>query len=62
MPELSGRQQTRLEPSVAWTVHTEAPLKGLALAREAGSIFAWDERGQLYLLDLLGQHLSLIHI
>jgi hypothetical protein len=58
MPEISSRQQTRLEPTAAWTVHTEAPLKGLALAREAGAILAWDERGQLYLLDLLGNHRS----
>lgn len=54
MPEITGRQQTRLDPVAAWTVHTEAPLKGLALAREAGTILAWDERGQLYLLDRLG--------
>ncbi|AGA29095.1 WD40 repeat domain-containing protein [Singulisphaera acidiphila] len=58
MPEITGRQQTRIDPSPAWTVHTEAPLKGMALAREAGTILAWDERGQLYLLDLLGNHRS----
>ena len=37
----------------ARAVLTDAPLKGLSLAREAGTILAWDERGQLYLLDLL---------
>lgn len=58
MPEITGRQQTRIDPSPAWTIHTEAPLKGMALAREAGTILAWDERGQLYLLDLLGNHRS----
>src|SRR4051812_49971229 len=58
MPEMSARQQTRLEPAPAWTVLTDAPLKGLALAREAGTILAWDERGQLYLLDLRGEHRS----
>lgn len=58
MPEMSGRQQNRIDPTPAWTVHTDAPLKGMALAREAGTILAWDERGQLYLLDLLGNHRS----
>src|SRR4051794_33561263 len=58
MAELSARQQTRLEPAPAWTVLTDAPLKGLSLAREAGTILAWDERGQLYLLDLRGEHRS----
>ncbi len=58
MPEITGRQQTRIDPAPAWTVHTDAPLKGMVLAREAGTILAWDERGQLYLLDLLGNHRS----
>ncbi len=31
-----------LEPVTAWTIVTEAPLKGLAFAREAGRILAWD--------------------
>src|SRR5947208_187507 len=38
MPEMSARQQTRLEPAPAWTVLTDAPLKGLSLAREAGRV------------------------
>jgi hypothetical protein len=58
MPETTGRQQTRLDPAVAWTVLTDAPLKGLALAREAGAILAWDEGDHLYVLDLRGQHRS----
>jgi hypothetical protein len=37
---------------------TEAPLKGLSLAREAGLILAWDEAEQLYLLDQRGEHQS----
>lgn len=37
---------------------TEAPLKGLALAREAGSVLAWDEADRLYLLDLRGGYRS----
>src|SRR5262245_45518697 len=56
MPEISARQQTRLNPAPAWTILTDAPLKGLSLAREAGAILAWDERDQLYLLNLRGEH------
>ncbi len=58
MNEFTGRGQSRLEPAPAWVVLTDAPLKGLALAREAGTILAWDERDRLYLFDLLGQHRS----
>ncbi len=57
-PETSTRTSARIDPGAAWTVVTEAPLKGLALAREAGTIFAWDEAGQLYLLDLRGDFRS----
>jgi hypothetical protein len=58
MPESTGRPRSRLEPAPAWTVLTDSPLKGLALAREAGSILVWDEGDQVYLLDTLGQHRS----
>jgi hypothetical protein len=58
MPERTVRQQSRLDPAPAWTVLTEAPLKGLSLAREAGRILAWDEGEQLYLLDQRGEHQS----
>jgi hypothetical protein len=58
MPEMSGRTATRLEPETAWTIVTEAPLKGLAFAREAGRILAWDEGNQLYLLSAQGESLS----
>ena len=54
----TGRQSTRLEPETAWTVVTDSPLKGLALAREAGTILAWDEGNQLYLLNAQGESLS----
>ena len=37
---------------------TDSPLKGLALAREAGTILAWDEGNQLYLFDVRGESLS----
>ncbi|MCA1685741.1 MAG: hypothetical protein LC745_07085 [Planctomycetia bacterium] len=37
---------------------TEAPLKGLGLAREAGTVFAWDDADRLYQLDLKGEYRS----
>jgi hypothetical protein len=58
MPEITSRSQSRLDPAPAWTVLTDAPLKGMAFAREAGSVLAWDEGDQLYILDLKGQHRS----
>ena len=56
--EMTGRPSTRLEPSTTWTVVTDSPLKGLSLAREAGTILAWDEGNQLYLLNVQGESLS----
>jgi hypothetical protein len=58
MPEPTGRPSSRLEPAPAWTVLTDSPLKGLALAREAATILAWDEGDQVYLLDTRGEHRS----
>jgi hypothetical protein len=58
MPESPDRTRRRLEPALAWTVLTDAPLQGIALAREAGRLFAWDEGDQLYLLDAQGQRWS----
>ena len=58
MPEMSDRTASRLEPVTGWTIVTEAPLKGLAFAREAGRILAWDEGNQLYLLSAQGESLS----
>ncbi|MBX6312274.1 MAG: hypothetical protein IRY99_05045, partial [Isosphaeraceae bacterium] len=49
------RPPSRLEPAAAWTVVTDSPLLGLALAREAGLLLAWDDGGQLYLLDGHGE-------
>ncbi len=60
MPETVPRPQAKLDPAPAWTVLTDAPLKGLSLAREAGVILAWDEGDQLYLLDLDGRHRSVV--
>src|SRR5206468_5542369 len=46
-----------LEPRVRWSQLTEAPLAGLALAREAGHILAWDDAHNLYVLDLAGRQI-----
>ena len=54
MAEMTARTPTRLAPAVAWTVVTDAPLRGLALAREAGRILAWDETDTLTLHDADG--------
>jgi hypothetical protein len=58
MAEIAGRPSARIEPKTVWTVVTDSPLKGFALAREAGSILAWDEGSQLYLLNVRGESLS----
>jgi hypothetical protein len=58
MTETTGRPSTRFQPSTSWTVVTDSPLKGLAFAREAGTILAWDEGNQLYLLNVQGESLS----
>lgn len=50
----AARPSSRLEPAPAWTVVTDAPLRGLALAREAGAVFAWDEGDKVYRLDAQG--------
>lgn len=39
-----------IDPRPAWTVVTDAPLRGLSMAREAGTVLAWDEGDHLYLL------------
>jgi hypothetical protein len=58
MAEATGRSSNRLDPGTSWTIVTEAPLRGLSFAREAGRILAWDEGNQLYLLSALGESLS----
>ena len=52
------RPGSRIDPQVAWSVVTDAPLKGMALAREAGAVFAWDEADQLYRVDARGEFQS----
>ena len=47
----SVRPSSRLDPGPAWTVVTDAPLRAMALAREAGRVLACDESNQLYLID-----------
>ncbi|MDQ2622426.1 MAG: hypothetical protein M3Y45_05230, partial [Actinomycetota bacterium] len=58
MSEASGGLATRLDPGETWTIITESPLKGLALAKEAGWILAWDEGNRLTLLDANGETIS----
>src|SRR5262249_39235788 len=58
MSETVGRPSSRIDPETAWTVVTDSPLKGMALAREAGTILAWDEGNQLYLFNIRGDSLS----
>jgi hypothetical protein len=48
-----------LTPRARWTHITDAPLIGLALAREAGLILAWDDSHNLYLLDLAGNRVRM---
>jgi hypothetical protein len=54
----SVRPTSRIDPGAAWTVVTDAPLKCMALAREALRVLACDDAGQVYLLDAQGQFLS----
>lgn len=56
--DATPRTNARLDPQVAWTELTEAPLKGLGLAREAGTVLAWDEGDRLTLFDLNGGYRS----
>ncbi len=58
MPPKTDKPSTRLDPVTAWTVVADSPLKGLSMAREAGTILAWDEGNQLYLYNVHGEPLS----
>lgn len=62
MSEVTGKPSTRLEPETAWNLVTDSPLKGLALAREAGTILVWDEGSQLYLFDRDGESHSISRV
>ncbi len=42
MANLGGKESTHFEPAPGWTLLTDSPLKGLALAREAGLVLTWD--------------------
>lgn len=59
MSDVAAGKAPRVNPRLAWTVLTEAPLQGMALAREAGLILAWDDADQLYLLDAQGERRSM---
>ncbi len=48
----------RLNPTVAWTAYTDAPLVGFGLAREAGLLLAWDDSNHLYLIGPDGQRIT----
>ncbi len=50
------RKGRGIGPSVRWTFTTEAPLTGLALARETGEVLAADEIGSLYRIDRRGEY------
>ncbi|MEJ7640011.1 MAG: hypothetical protein WKF75_19085 [Singulisphaera sp.] len=58
MSEPPGRTPSRLDPAPSWTVLTDAPLRGLDMAREAGTILVWDEADGISLLDTRGRHRS----
>ncbi len=60
MADVTGRPSPRLEPVLAWTAMTDAPLKGLLMAREAGVLLAWDSADQLYLLDGRGERTATV--
>jgi len=60
MDDPFARPSNKIDPSAAWTIVTDAPLKGLAMAREAMRLLAWDVAGQVYLLDSAGQFLSVV--
>ncbi len=62
MAEIADRRQFPIHPVLAWTALTEAPLKGLMLAREAGTILAWDQRDQVTLPDLRGRPRSVTRV
>ncbi len=44
-----------LDPRLRWTQITDAPLAGMALAREAGWILVWDDAHNMQVLDLGGE-------
>ena len=48
------RTSAKLDPVLSWTVLTDSPLLGFALAREAGLLLAWDDASHVYLLDATG--------
>src|SRR5262245_30263928 len=47
-----------IAPRVSWCHVTDAPLVGMAFAREAGLILAWDDSHNLYLIDMAGNRVK----
>ena len=58
MKTSNARTGSRIDPQVSWAVMTDAPLKGMGLAREAGAVLAWDEADQLYRINSRGEFQS----
>lgn len=58
MSSESTNLSPRLNPTVSWTTITDGPLRGLSLARETGTLLAWDESSHLYLLAPDGERLT----
>ena len=56
------RKGRGIGPSLRWTFSTEAPLTGLALARETGDVLAADEIGSLYRIDRSGEYSAVTRI
>ncbi len=57
MVEIAGRASP-IDAYPAWTIVTDAPLKGIGLAREAGRVLTWDEGDSVALYDLDGERLA----
>jgi len=56
-PEIESRPRSIdvPRPLARWSQLTDAPLAGLALAREAGLILAWDDAHNIHLIDVAGR-------
>ncbi|QDV36015.1 WD40 repeat domain-containing protein [Tautonia plasticadhaerens] len=57
MSQTDAPAGSRMQPTLAWTVVTDAPLKGLGLMREAGRIVTWDESDGLAMYDPRGDRI-----
>ena len=59
MPTPPKKKETRpptpLTIPASWTWYSHSPLRGLGLAKEKLQLFAWDDSGHVYLLDIQGK-------